>query len=108
MTDVGGQKETPRLALDMCWEVRLYVSSNHRRHTVLGATTRHPTEHDARQRAQYDLALLRDYDQRRPYHVADICYVATVQNIDTRITGYLLDHMQSIDWDEVPEVLDHH
>ena len=107
MTDAQGHPQSRRLAHDVYWEVRLYVSSNSHRHTVLGGTTRHRTEQDARQRAQHDLSLLRDYDQRRRSVVADICYVATVQGPDTRITGYLLDHMPSIDWDAVVEVLDH-
>ena len=88
-----------------CWQVRLYVSSATRRYAVPGGITCHRTEQDARQRAEHDLTVLRDYDQRRPYLVPDTCYVATVESPGTRITGYLLDQMTSIDWDGVTEAL---
>ena len=95
----------PEAAAFTSWQVRLYVSSYGRRHAVLGGTTCHPTEQDAKQHAEHGLNLLRDYDQRRPYVVLDICYVATVQSPSKRLTGYLVDDMRSIDWDEIPEML---
>lgn len=89
---------------DAHWEVRRYVSSDGRCHAVLGGITRHPTDQDARQSAEHDLNLLRDYDRRRPYLVPDTCCMATVQSPGTHITGYLLGRMSLIDWDEALEV----